>query len=523
MATLTKIEPDPAISSTYLPLKPRASARETWLHRICLVMVALGCVLRIVQYLLDRSLWMDEAYLSLNILHRSFAGLWHTLDYHQGAPVGFLLLEKSVVRLWGGSEYALRLLPLLAGIASLILFYKLATKILSLNAAAIATTLFAISPTLVYYSGEVKQYSSDAAIAILLYCLTIVGSESEWSIRQSVLAAVVGAVAVWMSHASVFVLAGIGVSISATLLLRKDWGRLLRVFLVGLCWISSLAVCYFVTLRKLSNDTELLSYWKTNFMPLPPRSITDFKWFVDSFFDFFATSAGLKFTGLAALVFVVGSIVMYRKSHERIFLLLSPAILTLIASGMRRYPFGGRLTLFLLPAAVLLMAEGVEAIRSAADFKIPGAGVVLLTLVFLDPGAYALHHFAKPHTEVAQPGVMLPEEIRPVMSYVAKNEMPGDLVYVFSESEPAFDYYAERKRFPVNNVEIGTASGDDPRNYQTDLERLRGRRVWVVLSHTHGVGAQESKYVEFYLDGFGPRIEAFSAAGAEVYLYDLRN
>ena len=326
-----------------------------------------------------------------------------------------------------------------------------------------------------------------------------------------------------MSHSSIFVLAGIGATISIALVLRKDWPRLARVSVVGLCWMASLAVCYIVALRKLAGDGELLSYWNANFMPFPPRSVTDLKWFVDSFFAFFNSSAGLKFSGLAALVFILGSISMFSKSAERVILLLSPAIITLLASGLHKYPFGGRLALFLVPSVLLLMAEGVEAIRSSASVGFPSIPWVLITLLFLDPGIYILHHFAKPHTEVAQPGVMFQEEIRPVLGYVRNHEQPGDLVYVFYGAEPAFDYYAERSGFPRNNVEIGKAAGNDPRIYESDLDRLRGRRVWVVFSHIHGVGAQESKDVEFYLDMLGPRLDSLSVAGAETYLYDLRN
>lgn len=476
-----------------------------------------------MQYLFNRSLWMDESYLSLNILHRSFAGLFRALDHHQGAPIGFLLLEKSAVRLWGGSEYVLRLLPLLAGVAAVLLFYKLASQALPAKAVPVATGLFAISPALIYYSAEVKQYSSDVAIALLLYCLTIEGSKSEWKAGRTALAALVGAIAIWMSHSSVFVLVGIGATISITLVLRKDWARLVRVLFVGLCWIVSLAVCYIVALRKLASDSELLSYWNANFMPLPPRSVADFKWLVDSFFAFFNTSAGLKFSGLAALVFLLGSISMFRKSPERLFLLLSPALLTLLASGLHKYPFGGRLTLFLVPPVLLLMAEGAEALRSSANASLPGTSAVLVTLLLLDPGIYILQHFAKPHAEIVQPGVMFPEEMRPVVAYLGNHEKPGDLVYVFYGAEPAFDYYAERDSFPLNNVEIGTAAGNDPQKYESDLDRLRGRRVWVVFSHIHGVGAQESKYIEFYLGGLGPKLDSLSVAGADAYLYDLRN
>ena len=149
--------------------------------------------------------------------------------------------------------------------------------------------------------------------------------------------------------------------------------------------------------------------------------------------------------------------------------------------------------------------------------------MVLLGLLFFDPGIYVLHHFAKPHTEIVQPGVMLPEEIKPVRAYLRAHEKPGDLVYVFTESQPAWQYYTERDpSFPGDNVLMGAGSGSDLKNYTPDLDRLRGHRVWIVLSHTHGTGAGEAQEIEFYLDALGgKRINSFTSAGAATYLYDL--
>ena len=95
------------------------------------LLLVIGAVLRAAPFLLDRSLWLDEAKLALNVLERSPAQLFGPLDYGQAAPVGFLLLEKQAVAAFGEGERALRLVPLLAGVASLWLFFVVARRWLS--------------------------------------------------------------------------------------------------------------------------------------------------------------------------------------------------------------------------------------------------------------------------------------------------------------------------------------------------------------------------------------------------------
>ena len=137
------------------------------------MLLAYGALLRLTQYLFNRSLWVDESMLSLNIVNRSFAQLLRPLDYNQGAPLGFLLAQRWYVDLFGPGEYALRLFPLLCSFASLVLFYQLAKKCLERNAIAVAIGLFAILLPLTYYSSEAKQYSSDVAVALCLLLLAV--------------------------------------------------------------------------------------------------------------------------------------------------------------------------------------------------------------------------------------------------------------------------------------------------------------------------------------------------------------
>src|SRR4051812_18126770 len=146
---------------------PRPSSL-VFLYRIAKGLIALGIVLRLARYLANRSLWLDEVLLARNILDRSFAGLLEPLGLNQGAPIGFLMLQKLAVMLLGPSEFALRLAPLLAGVASVPLFWWLARRMLDLPIAIFALALFSVCEPLIYYSSEAKQYGLDVTLALAI-------------------------------------------------------------------------------------------------------------------------------------------------------------------------------------------------------------------------------------------------------------------------------------------------------------------------------------------------------------------
>src|SRR5262245_32375560 len=90
--------------------------------------IAFGVALRVVRYFHERSLWLDEAQLALNLKDRSYGELFDRLDFGQGGPVGFLALEKFVISVLGDSERAFRFIPLLAGIGSIFVFWLVAPR-----------------------------------------------------------------------------------------------------------------------------------------------------------------------------------------------------------------------------------------------------------------------------------------------------------------------------------------------------------------------------------------------------------
>src|SRR5437588_198995 len=89
-------------------LQGRRRGPTTWVF----VLLALGVAQRLLRYLLRFPVWGDEAFVCLNLMDRDFVGLLRPLRFDQVVPLLFLWGEEAVYRILGGSELALRLLPL---------------------------------------------------------------------------------------------------------------------------------------------------------------------------------------------------------------------------------------------------------------------------------------------------------------------------------------------------------------------------------------------------------------------------
>jgi uncharacterized membrane protein len=486
---------------------------------IAAMFIGFGVVLRLIPYLHNRSLWMDEAMLAKGILLKPFSQLLGLLDYRQMAPVGFLFIEKSWILNFGESEYVLRLFPFLAGILSLFLFYGVARRILTLRGATIALGLFAISEPLLYYSSELKPYSSDVAIALGIYLLGLVCIEKESRFIPSLfLLSIAGAILIWFSYPAVFSLAGVGIALTLYCLKTQKWQHVAWLSLPGCFWLGSFALNYFTTL-VLSQTPRMVKDWIENnaFMPMPPVSVEDLMWFPTTFFHMFRNPGGLSFRGLAVFCFVIGWVATFSKKRYAFYMLTLPFFFTLLASGLHKYPFQGRLLLFLVPAMMIFIGEGVDRIMTLARPTGRIVWVSLCVLLFLVPVQKAI-------SNLLNPARMDREEVRPVMTYLSQHYQKGDRLYLYPPSKAAFEYYA--KRFGLEEVKYqrGMGSRNNWNKYVDELKGLRGNdRVWILFSHVenrHGI--DEEKFFLFILDSIGTQVESFIRTGASVYLYDLQ-
>jgi len=505
--------------------------------------VAGGVLLRVARYLDNRSLWLDESFLALNILEKSTTGLFGRLDYLQAAPPGFLVLEKLTVELVGDSEQALRLLPLIAGIVSLFLFRAVARRFLSAGFLLLAMILFAVNEPLIYYSSEVKPYSSDVLVALTLLLLACRVMEREHPVRDYAVLAAAGVLAVWLSYPAVLMLAGVFAAMLARALRRREW-REIRLGLVGLgfVWLVSFAVVYIMTSENTGPIADAIFGTGETHSGVDRLAIgQNIKDAWGAVVDPGGFERGIH--GLAALLLLFGVSALARHRHEldHLALLTLPLIAAFGAGVLDRYPLGGRFSLFLVPLGLILISRGVQDVAALSRHPLVLALPIAAFLV-VPQTADAVSSLRDPPA---------PEHIRPLLRELVANAESGDVLYVYRNAQYALRYYSACKdceawsgRFPwpLRTAEssdepqaalesvpplvvVQQASDDDQVLDDLDeLEQLpRGKRIWFLFSHVPSRrGLNEETLYLAYLDKNGRRIdESRTDNAAALYLYEL--
>lgn len=492
------------------PLRDSVVRMVTY-RRLAWIIIALGVLLRVREYLFDRSLWLDESMLAFDLLHSSLHGLLKPLAYYQTPPVAFALTQKLVIQTLGSSEYSFRLVPLLAGVASLPLFYLVAIQMIAPRVVPIALGLFAIAMPLVYYSSEAKQYSLDVLIVVGLYALVLpMLTLEKWTFIRLLVLGLLGASAIWFSDASVFILGGIGLALGVNCLAHRRKEKLWSLTFPCALWAGSFGLCYWEILRYEAREPVLLNFWQNYFVPFPPRSIANVNWYIHTLFELFEFPCGIAATGLAVMLFGLGCARLCIRRSPRLSLLIFPIVLALAASAMHRYPFVERLTLFLAPALILPIAAGVEFVWSNCSNS--WVVVAIVGVLFFMPIDSAAHFLHRPTTK---------EEFRPVLNYIRTHEKPGDVIYLSKRSAPSYLYYAERMNMGPLEVADSQPTPNVSDRYSIHISRLRAhQRAWILLTD---IGPQMSERPVFLyrLSKLGKKMDSFQAPGVSVYLYSF--
>lgn len=341
---------------------------EKTIERAAWGFVALGIVVRVCRYLLRFPLWGDESALAANFLDRGYLELLRPLDFQQVSPPLFAWIESTAVWILGFNEYSLRLFPFLCGLASVVLFRHVASRLMRGTALLLAVAIFSVAYYPLRHSAEVKQYASDLLVALGLLALAI-----EWWRRPErvgwlwALAAAVP-VSLALSHPAVFVAGGVSVA-----LLPLVWrsGRRQAWFayaMVNVAMIGAFALVFAIStgpqIAATNAEGIMKVYWAEAFPPVT-RPIQFAVWLASVHTgQLFAYPFGGADHGSGALALgccLVGVVFLVRQRRGFVLALcLAPFAVTFVAAAVGRYPYGGfaRTSQHLAPAICLLAGLG---------------------------------------------------------------------------------------------------------------------------------------------------------------------
>lgn len=488
----------------------------------------LGIALRLLQYLGQTSLWHDELALARTIAERPLVPLLtQPLERAQVAPVGFVAAVKIATVLLGPEELGFRLVPLLASITALFLFWRIARRALAGWMLAGALLLLAVSPSLLWYGGNLKPYSGDVAFTMLLVLLALRHVERPDCRRRALAAGAIGAVVPFFSFPALIAAAVLGGLLALWWLLQHPRPAVVPLLTLLGPWAAGTLVAGVVAIALVQPSTReyMDRFWVDGFLP-------DLWWRREAplwasrqlfaalgnilIFILAQTTPGSVYVGLCAAAALAGVVHLGRRSPWTTLFVLAPTLAALLGGITHLLPFRGRVALFAGWPLALATFLGLHALcerGGARRVAATTAGVLfgaVPTLVVLG---------------VTRPPYRA-QEARPVLTELANRRQPPDVLFGYYGAANAIAFYGPR--VGLTDWVVGGCHRDDPPGYFHEIDRFRGRsRVWFFYTHS-AIGYREPEVILSYLDTIGVLRDSipdpFGNTGqlaAAAHLYDL--
>jgi hypothetical protein len=471
--------------------------------RTLISIAVLGALLRIRQYVAGRSMWLDEIFLAESLRDKGLTDLLTTpLLHNQSAPPGYLLASKVSVRLLGANEYGLRLVALLSGLAALVLAVVIARRLLShLWSQASFVALISLSPALIYYSNEVKQYSTD----VLATCAVL----ALWSLRHSrhapLILGIGGSLIAVISLVGIIGLGALGIAIVIEWLhsrTTRTGTRLGSIILMSLLWLPGVGLHLGYSLSVGTDRESMRNWWgeRAAFAPdLTSRWLgADLVWYPEWLMRLgwvgigeVARLGSTAATGPLALGIGLGvlAVVAITTSRELRWMLTVPILIALLLSQFRIYPTSGRLSLYLVPVVMLIAVLGAESLavifagqlartrkvaRPQQDHKFGAlmAAVAIATLLGIQASITIPFAFSP----------LDDRNIKWVMDHVEQHQQPGDTLILEASSRPMLWYLPAELNDQIA-IAILRLSAVAETGVPDSVQARAPQRLWVASTH----------------------------------------
>ncbi|HEX4957531.1 MAG TPA: glycosyltransferase family 39 protein, partial [Lacibacter sp.] len=375
--------------------------------------------LRTIHYAGTSSMWYDELTCALNVTEKSYYQLLtQPLDFNQVASIGFLLITKLSVSIFGEHDFAFRLWPWLCTVTSVYFFYQIARNFLKDTALLAAFILFAFSASGWFYAGQAKQYAGDIASSLFLIWATLQFYSHKINLSKTLLLSIGGFVFISASMPAVALAGVLLCFLLIQFLFKTNQNSFRSFFILGFIWAIA---CAWVTYHaKFILDTgsvdAMSAYWSRGFIPLTGLSDA-LLWLIKKIRDelgyfiyFFLGDLWPAMTLFATVLFtlaIAGIIKLFATVKAKTFILLSPFFLAIVLSLLRILPYDTRVALYASWPLLIAAAYGAEWLSNMTLRKIhPSIAKAFILFIALPmPVIHLIEPNERPpfHCQPAQP------------------------------------------------------------------------------------------------------------------------
>ena len=472
---------------------PTASkmAPVSWQEGASAAVLAGGITLRLRAFLAERSLWADEVSLAIGVRDSSLLALLsEPLPRNQSAPPGFLALARWGIATLGEGPLSIRIVPLVSGVLLLIVAQVVGRMAFQSGQARLAFLLLvAFAPTLVYYSTEFKQYSTDALMVLTALYVAHAGRRPDrpWLIPAT------GFVAASTSIPGALAFLSLGIAVLLHSLMTgsgkgviravADWHRVFVVWALG-------GAVHLAHVVFAGTSRAYMTEWWSARGGFPPQRFELFDnllWYLDRGAELLwmlVEPTGPIGPGapriLPGALVAAGALLLYlaatkpglKPSVPALFVgMLGFSAWFMAEAGF--YPLSSRLMIYLLPVAAFVLARGFEAgiLMRGPIYRLSAASIAV---VILASGVTSTERFVRPNVN---------RDMQAVVNLVSHEFREGDVVVVASASEKILEWHDPSERIP--RARLLTASYGDVVSQQglRSLEELNPDRVWLVSTH----------------------------------------
>jgi 4-amino-4-deoxy-L-arabinose transferase-like glycosyltransferase len=419
---------------------PRRGEPDTSRETARLVLVGLIVVGFLLRVAVTRGIWLDEA-ISIHQARLSLHGLFTALYNGDRQPPLYELVLYATIRIFGHSEFAVRLPSLIAGTLVIPVLYELGRELYDRRTGLLAAAFAAVSPLLIWYSQEVRMYEFIALFGLLalLTQLRVIrnGTMLNWAAYILATAALL-----WSHYFGLLLIAVQQLVFVAVIIHRRRVGEPVKPLALGFLYSLAILVMQLVPLLVFAHH----QYEVTTGAAGSPSGTYDYLSFYSvlsnmawSLWGYQPDATTVLLSALWPLA-LLGSLILLGRGGSRQTTTLAAAAIALvglliIVSLFDRSYFEVRNFLILVPLVLLLIARLITGWIRQPKARLIVVGAVMFTLVI---------GLVDQQLNKANPRLF---DFRGAINDIKANGGPNSLVLV----EPAdmryvLDYYAPNLR-----------------------------------------------------------------------------